>query len=383
MKRAIIITALFGSTLAFASSPDTHDAHSAPAPAADSEHPKTAEPAADTHPTAAAPQVPAAAAGHEEHKPNVEPREALSRLLDGNDRFRYGESEFPRFDAARRSETFAHGQKPFAAVLSCADSRAPVEAIFDQGIGDLFVIRVAGNVADVDEMGTLEYGVDHLGVGLIVVLGHTKCGAVTAVADGAKVTGNVAKLVDNIAPAVATVKERSPEAAGARLVRLAIRANVQQSIQDLLTKSEPVANAVRAGNLMIVGGVYDLQTGAVEWLGEHPRQQELLGEAGKTESHDEESAHDSAPQDHAAANQRHGTDSHGAENNKKAEPHDAGKNDEDQPGEHGEGHSGKKPEKQSKSSSTPASDNWIALGGLLGVSALSSFGAIHFLYNRH
>mgnify|MGYP001283955364 CR=1 FL=1 len=114
-------------------------------------------------------------------------------------------------------------------------------------------------------LGSLVLNTLLVATGLIVVLGHTKCGAVTAVADGAQVHGHIAKLVDNIVPAVDAVKERDPEARGARLIRLSIRANVQQSMQDLLSKSETVATAVKSGSAQVVGGVYDLQSGAIEW----------------------------------------------------------------------------------------------------------------------
>lgn len=236
----------------------------------------------------------------------------------------------------------------------------PVEAIFDQGIGDLFVVRVAGNVADEDEIGTLEYGVEHLGTGLIVVLGHIKCGAVTAVVDGAHVTPHIAKLVDNIVPAVEATKQQQPDARGARLVRMAIRANVRQSMQDLLTRSEVISTAVKSGNLQIVGGVYDLQSGAIEWLGEHPQQTAFLGGAFPPKQPAGHSPH--STQEHAPANDHedHGTqDGHGDARGKQPTT---------------------KPAKQAKVA--PRKENWIALGGLLSVSAVASFGAIHYVYGR-
>lgn len=294
--------------------------------------------------------------------PAVSAEDALQRLIDGNDRFRHDESRFPRLDPSRRGQTFADGQQPIAAVLGCADSRVPVEAVFDQGIGDLFVIRVAGNVADVDEIGTIEYGVGHLNIPLVVVLGHTKCGAVTAVAEGAKLHGHLAKLVDNIAPAVADVKQRDPEAVGNRLVRLSIRANVLQSMHDLITGSAELTAAVRAGRVRVVGAVYDLQTGAVEWIGPHPREVELVRGGATT------AAKPTLLTPHAATDvsPAHGTNEHPP----------AGKGDDHpttDPAHHGPGAHAKPP---------PRSENWPALGGLLGASAVASGATIRFVYGR-
>jgi carbonic anhydrase len=173
--------------------------------------------------------------------------DALKMLADGNARFVAGAPTRPHQDTARLCDTFANGQHPYAAVLSCADSRVPVELVFDAGIGDLFVVRVAGNVGDVDETGTLEYGVEHLGINAIVVVGHTKCGAVTAVVDGAHVTKNIEQLVDNIAPAADQARKAFPQLSGPRLVDKAIRANVNCAIADLLKNSELLRARVASG----------------------------------------------------------------------------------------------------------------------------------------
>lgn len=300
-------------------------------------------------------------------KARVSAEEAMQRLLDGNDRFRYDESTFPRYGAARRAETFADGQKPIAAVLSCADSRAPVEAIFDQGIGDLFVVRVAGNVADTDEIGTIEYGVGHLEIPLIVVLGHGKCGAVTAVAENADVHGHVRALVDNIAPAVASVRARDPQAAGNRLVRLAIRANVMQSMKDLLENSSTIASAVKGGKVKLVGGVYDLQTGGIDWLGSHPREAELIRDQKPADDHakSQPSAR-RADGDPAAV---HGDEAdHAPDAEPGANPHDADHLTV--------------PEKPHASAAGVRKENWTVLIALLSVSTLASGATIHYAYGR-
>lgn len=222
----------------------------------------------------ATPADPHATGGAHSAAPSVTPDQALKNLKDGNARYTSGKSQAPRRDAKRRAETVSGGQHPFAIILSCADSREPVEILFDQGIGDLFVVRVAGNVADVDELGTMEYGADHLGSPLIVVLGHTKCGAVTAVVKGETVHGNIPALVDNIVPAAKKVKDKG--VTGDAAIPEAIKANVMQSIEDTYKNSDILRERVAAGKLKIVGGVYDLEKGTVEWMGEHPDQGKLV-----------------------------------------------------------------------------------------------------------
>jgi carbonic anhydrase len=142
----------------------------------------------------------------------------------------------------------------------------PVEEVFDEGIGDLFVVRVLGNVSDVDEIGSMEYAVAHLGIGTIVVLGHAKCGAVTAVVNKDPGTPDIELLVDNIVPAVEAARKADPNLSGDELIARAIQQNVIQSISDLRSRSKTVDAAVKAGKLKIVGGVYDLETRKVKWL---------------------------------------------------------------------------------------------------------------------
>jgi carbonic anhydrase len=226
--------------------------------------------------------MPAAAA---DHVSGVKPDEAIQRLKDGNDRFVAGKSSHPDATVERREDTAKNGQHPFAVVVSCSDSRVPVEIVFDQGIGDLFVVRVAGNVCNRDEIGSVEYGTDHLATPVLVVLGHTHCGAVTAVAQGAELPGNVAALVRNIHPAVETAKKTHPGVEGDALVAAAIDANVWQSIADLLKNSPIARERVEAGKLKIVGAVYDIEAGQVKWLGENPDQQKLLKDAGNGSGH--------------------------------------------------------------------------------------------------
>ena len=203
------------------------------------------------------------------------PAEALERLKQGNTRFASGKISNPNTGADRIAET-AKGQHPFAAVLGCADSRVPVERVFDQGIGDVFTVRVAGNVAKVDEIGSVEYAAGHMNVPLLVVLGHTKCGAVTAVVNNAKVGGSIPGLVSNIVPAVEAARHEHPEAKGEAIIPFAIETNVFETIKTLLVSSEELRHLVHEGKMQIVGGVYDIADGKVKWLGEHPNQSSLL-----------------------------------------------------------------------------------------------------------
>ncbi len=208
------------------------------------------------------------------------PDEAMSLLRAGNDRYVEGRAEHPHQDAGRRARTAARGQSPFATVMACSDSRVPVELLFDRGVGDLFVIRVAGNVADTDEVGSIEYGVDHLETPVMVVLGHTRCGAVTAVVQDADVHGNIPPLVDNIIPAADKARTNFPGLDGDALIAETVRLNVWQAVEDLFRISPAVRTRVRAGALRVAGAVYDIESGRVSWMGAHPDQGRLLAFSG-------------------------------------------------------------------------------------------------------
>jgi carbonic anhydrase len=212
-----------------------------------------------------------------EKAPSVTADQALATLQAGNARFAAGKAENPRSTLERVKETADRGQFPIVTILSCSDSRVPVERIFDQGVGDMFVVRVAGNVADTDEIGTIEYGTAHLSTPLVVVLGHTACGAVTAVATDAEAEGNLASLLDHIRPAVDKAREEFPDKSAKDLVPAATKNNIWQSIEDILTTSDVVANEVKDGKVKIVGALYDISTGKVEWMGPHPDEDKLIG----------------------------------------------------------------------------------------------------------
>ena len=207
---------------------------------------------------------------------------SLMLLREGNARFAMGKSQHPHLDAERRTATAAQGQEPFATILACSDSRDPVELIFDRGVGDLFVVRVAGNVAGESELATVEYGVAHLNTPLLIVMGHTKCGAVTAVVKETELHGHLHALAEKIKPAVAKVKEETTE--NEEVLPKAIQANVWQTIEDILKQSSEVRAKVEAGQLSVLGALYDLEQGKVTWLGAHPAQDALMALAAQAET---------------------------------------------------------------------------------------------------
>ncbi len=209
-------------------------------------------------------------------KATITAAEALTRLQEGNERYARGVAQHPHADQARRQFTSQEGQAPFATVVACSDSRVPVEHLFDQGIGDLFVIRVAGNVCNVDEIASIEYAVEHLGTPLCVILGHSQCGAVTAAASGAAFGGSVCHLINAIQGAVDRAKTKHPDLAGDELVASAIRENTWLAIENLLRGSPGVRQRTASGQLDVVAAQYDLMDGTVAWMGSHPTQAALL-----------------------------------------------------------------------------------------------------------
>jgi carbonic anhydrase len=185
---------------------------------------------------------------------------ALDRLMQGNERFVTGKWSRPNQDAARRTEVAA-GQKPFAIIVSCSDSRVPPEMVFDQGLGDLFVVRTAGHVVDPVAMGSIEFAVAKLGARQILVVGHERCGAVQAALEGATVPGSIGAILSDIKPAVGGPTTATPEALDAAIAKQA-RAVAQQ----LRTASPVLTPMIQDGSLQVAAGVYDLDTGKVTAL---------------------------------------------------------------------------------------------------------------------
>ena len=183
----------------------------------------------------------------------------LTRLMDGNARYVSGRPGHPGQDPARRSAVAA-GQQPFAMILSCADSRVPPEILFDQGLGDLFVVRVAGNIADPHALGSLEYGAQVLGARFLMVLGHEYCGAVDAAVKGGKAGGNIDSIIDAIAPAAARAKA---DPAKTELLNRAVIENVRDVVAAIRSRSPALEGMLKNGTLTMVGARYDLDTGEV------------------------------------------------------------------------------------------------------------------------
>jgi carbonic anhydrase len=202
---------------------------------------------------------------HADAAPKVSPAEALERLKAGNQRFVVGKLEHPRQGAERRTE-LATSQHPFAVVLGCADSRTSPEVVFDQGLGDVFVVRVAGNILNDETVGSIEYAVEHLGAKLIVVLGHEHCGAVKAaretIAAKAEAPGHIQSLVKAIAPAVETTSGADAEATA--------KANELHVAQELRESAPILKKLVEKGTISVMAAHYDLDTGSVEFLKDVP-----------------------------------------------------------------------------------------------------------------
>jgi carbonic anhydrase len=201
-------------------------------------------------------------------------KEALQRLKDGNRRYMADEQRPSMANTQARRDALASGQEPFAIILGCSDSRVPAELVFDQGLGDLFVIRVAGNVVAPSQVGSVEFAAARFGTRLVVVMGHTKCGAIQATLEelarpSDSQSRNLRSIVDRIRPAVvamlATELRHDPEA----LARHAIRANVMLAVDHLRHGSDILEHHIQKDGLRVVGAEYSIETGEVEFFDEH------------------------------------------------------------------------------------------------------------------
>ena len=196
--------------------------------------------------------------------------EALARLQEGNRRFVANQTSPDAVDHARRA-ALAAGQKPFAIILGCSDSRVPAELVFDQGLGDLFVIRVAGNIVAPSQVGSVEFAASRFGTRLVVVLGHSGCGAITATLE--EITGratsqsrNLRSIVNRVRPSVETLLTSRYHENEDALIRDAVRANVRASVNHLQHGSELLEQLSLNDGLMVVGAEYSLETGVVTFL---------------------------------------------------------------------------------------------------------------------
>jgi len=185
---------------------------------------------------------------------------AITKLKEGNERFIKGKTLHPNQDFKRIKEV-ASGQKPFAIIVGCSDSRVPNEIIFDQGIGDLFIVRTAGQVSSYASWGSIEFGNAVLGAKLIIVLGHTSCGAVAAACKIPDVPGHIVTLINAIKPAAEMAKKIPGD-----LVENAVKINVAMEVKQLQSLEPVLTKAIKNGSVKIVGAVYNLSTGQVEFL---------------------------------------------------------------------------------------------------------------------
>jgi carbonic anhydrase len=193
------------------------------------------------------------------------PQDALKRMQEGNARFAAGEAL--HCDLLEQVRSTAKQQAPFAAVLGCIDSRVPPELIFDQNIGDMFVGRVAGNIASTDQIGSLEFATALAGAKLIVVLGHSECGAVKGAIDNAKL-GNLTGVLQQIRPSLAKLNYKGvPSSKDKALVQRVAEQNAKDAAAQLTSRSETLAGLVREGKLKIVYAMHDVATGKVSWFG--------------------------------------------------------------------------------------------------------------------
>lgn len=197
--------------------------------------------------------------------------EALDRLQAGNHRFALGAHERDTaIDRVRRLETVA-GQEPFAIILGCSDSRVPAEIVFDQGLGDLFVIRVAGNIVAPSQIGSIEFAAEAFGTRLVVVMGHTGCGAVSATLDQLRRplenrSPNLHSIVSRIRPSVQILFQTELRDRPEELMQLAVRANVRASVNQLRNSSQILERLIQSNDLLVVGAEYSLETGVVDFF---------------------------------------------------------------------------------------------------------------------
>ena len=202
-------------------------------------------------------------------------REALARLREGNLRFAANVRGSDAFVSHTRRVELASGQQPFAIILGCSDSRVPAEIVFDQGLGDLFVIRVAGNIVAPSQVGSVEFSAERYATRLVVVLGHSQCGAILATleelrAPKANQSHNLRSIVDRLRPSVETLlhtERRNDETA---LVREAVRANIRASVDHLRHGSQVLEELIQNEGLIVVGAEYSLETGVVEFFDSAP-----------------------------------------------------------------------------------------------------------------
>jgi carbonic anhydrase len=208
---------------------------------------------------------------HSPVPPNLTANEALTRLREGNQRFATNVRSIDAMLSQARRAELAKEQFPFAIVLGCSDSRSPAETVFDQGLGDLFVIRVAGNIVASSQIGSVEFAADRYGVRLVVVMGHTRCGAIEATIDAlaapnVPISRGLMSIIDRVRPSVATLLETDIAHDREALARASIRANVRSSVDHLRHGSILLERLVEEEGMRVVGAEYSLESGVVDFF---------------------------------------------------------------------------------------------------------------------
>jgi len=201
----------------------------------------------------------------------ISAREALERLREGNARFVSDQRNHDALTSERRRRKVAVAQEPFAIILGCSDSRVPAEIVFDQGLGDLFVIRVAGNIVAPSQIGSVEFAAERYGTRLVVVLGHSNCGAILATIEELsrsrdEQSRNLRSIVNRVRPSVVALLSANHRMAGEELVHEAVRANIRMSVNQLRHGSEILEQLIQKDGLLVVGAEYSLDTGVVEFF---------------------------------------------------------------------------------------------------------------------
>ena len=201
----------------------------------------------------------------------ISAKEALERLREGNARFVSIKRNSDALTSESRRRKVATGQEPFAVILGCSDSRVPAEIVFDQGLGDLFVIRVAGNIVAPSQIGSVEFAVDRFGTPLVVVLGHSNCGAITATIEELRLrteerSRNLRSIVDRVRPSVSAIMDANPSMSLEDLVQQSVRANIRMSVNQLRHGSEILEQVIQSQKVMVVGAEYSLDTGVVDFF---------------------------------------------------------------------------------------------------------------------
>ncbi len=201
----------------------------------------------------------------------ISAEEALEKLIAGNNRFVEGNTQYSELVNEQLRTRLVKGQNPWAVILGCSDSRVPLEIIFDHGLGDLFVIRVAGNIVAPSGVGSIEFAVESYGTPLVVVLGHTNCGAVNATLEAlrnpeAKRSHNLNSIVSRIRPTIETLMETDLSETPEKLAKYAVRANIRASVSQIRYASPLLEQRLQSGTLRVVGAHYSLATGKVDFL---------------------------------------------------------------------------------------------------------------------